>query len=208
LSHSLDTCSCDKSKFSNKIFVWTLIHNVCYSYDLFIEYFRQFVFIYIFEENSAYSKSVYMVHTLYPVIPQALEFRTPFFLIWSLPRLWYGSLSGSISLNHLSIFYNSLVLLTFVSRSSCRRVRRIDDVVRYRLVCCWRFKQKSEAGCFLVCCWILFYVQYTTGTRIPDPPFSSFGPSRDYAMDFCLEVYLWTIYPYFTTFRVTTLSFY
>ena len=48
----------------------------------------------------------------------------PFFLIWSLPRLWYGSLSGSISLNRLSIFYNiscynSLVLLTFVSRSSC-----------------------------------------------------------------------------------------
>ena len=44
---------------------------------------------------------------------------------WSLPRLWYGSLSGSTSLNHLSIFYNiscynSLVLLTFVSRSSCR----------------------------------------------------------------------------------------
>jgi hypothetical protein len=29
-----------------------------------------------------------------------------------------------------------------------------------------------------------------TGTRIPDPPFSSFGPSRDYGMDFCLEVYL------------------
>ena len=57
--------------------------------------------------------------------PQALEFRTPFFLIWSLPRSWYGSLSGSISLNHLSIFYNiscynSLVLLTFVSRFSCR----------------------------------------------------------------------------------------
>jgi hypothetical protein len=49
----------------------------------------------------------------------------PFFLIWSLLRLWYGSLSGSISLSHLSIFhniscYNSLVLLTFVSRSSCR----------------------------------------------------------------------------------------
>jgi hypothetical protein len=40
------------------------------------------------------------------------------------------------------------------------------------------------------------------------PPFSSFGPSRDYGMDLCLEVYLWTIYPYFTTFRVTTLSFY
>ena len=30
----------------------------------------------------------------------------------------------------------------------------------------------------------------TTGTRIPDPPFSSFGPSRDYGMDLCLEVYL------------------
>ena len=29
-----------------------------------------------------------------------------------------------------------------------------------------------------------------TGTRIPDPPFSSFGPSRDYDMDLCLEVYL------------------
>jgi hypothetical protein len=39
------------------------------------------------------------------------------------------------------------------------------------------------------------------------PPFSSFGPSRDYGMDLCLEIYLWTIYPYFTTFRVTTLSF-
>jgi hypothetical protein len=42
-----------------------------------------------------------------------------------LPRLRYGSFSGSISLSHLSIFYNiscynSLVLLTFVSRSSCR----------------------------------------------------------------------------------------
>ena len=48
---------------------------------------------------------------------------------------------------------------------------------------------------------------YATGTRSPDPPFSSFGPSRDYGMDLCLEVYLWTIYPYFTTFRVTTLSF-
>jgi hypothetical protein len=29
------------------------------------------------------------------------------------------------------------------------------------------------------------------------PPFSPFGPSRDYGMDLCLEVYLWTIYPYF-----------
>ena len=49
----------------------------------------------------------------------------PFFLIWSLPRLWYGSLSGSMSMNQLSIFYNiscynSLVLQTFVSRSRCR----------------------------------------------------------------------------------------
>ena len=33
-------------------------------------------------------------------------------------------------------------------------------------------------------------VIYYTGTRIPDPPFSSFGPSRDYGMDLCLEVYL------------------
>jgi len=48
----------------------------------------------------------------------------------------------------------------------------------------------------------------TTDTRIPNPPFSSFGPSRDYGMDLCLEVYLRAIYPYFTTFRVATLSFY
>jgi hypothetical protein len=41
---------------------------------------------------------------------------------------------------------------------------------------------------------------------ISSPPFFSFGPSRDYGMDLCLEVYLWAIYPYFTTFRVTTLS--
>ena len=47
-----------------------------------------------------------------------------------------------------------------------------------------------------------------TGTQISDPPFYSFGLSRDYGMDLCLEVYLWAIYPYFTTFRVTTLSFY
>ena len=52
------------------------------------------------------------------------------------------------------------------------------------------------------------HLESITGTRIPDPPFSSFGPSRDYGMDLCLEVYLWAIYPYFTTFRVTTLSFY
>ena len=44
-------------------------------------------------------------------------------------------------------------------------------------------------------------IHLTTGTRIPDPPFSLFGPSRDYGMDLCLEVYLWTSYPYFTTFR-------
>jgi hypothetical protein len=30
----------------------------------------------------------------------------------------------------------------------------------------------------------------TTGTRIPDPPFSSFAPPRDYGMDLSLEVYL------------------
>ena len=47
-----------------------------------------------------------------------------------------------------------------------------------------------------------------TGTQIPDLPVSSLGPSRDYGMSLCLEVYLWTIYPYFTTFGVTTLSFY
>ena len=28
------------------------------------------------------------------------------------------------------------------------------------------------------------------GTRIPDPPFSSFGPTRDYGMYLSLEVYL------------------
>ena len=33
-------------------------------------------------------------------------------------------------------------------------------------------------------------VPLTTGTRIPDPPFSSFGPSLDYGMNLCLEVYL------------------
>ena len=55
---------------------------------------------------------------------QALAFRTPLFPHMVPPSIWYGSLSGSISLSHLSIFYNiscynSLVLLTFVSRSSC-----------------------------------------------------------------------------------------
>jgi hypothetical protein len=34
-------------------------------------------------------------------------------------------------------------------------------------------------------------------TRILDPPFFSFGPSRDYGMDLSLEVYLWAIYLYF-----------
>jgi hypothetical protein len=52
--------------------------------------------------------------------PQALEFRTPLF-----SHLVPPAKSGSISLSHLSICYNiscynSLVLLTFVSRSSCR----------------------------------------------------------------------------------------
>ena len=64
-------------------------------------------------------------NTSYQFTSQPLEFRTPYFLIWSLPRIWYGSLFGSISLSHLSIFYKiscykSIVLLTFVSRSSCR----------------------------------------------------------------------------------------
>ena len=34
------------------------------------------------------------------------------------------------------------------------------------------------------------YLARLTGTRIPDPPFSSFGPSHDYGMDLYLEVYL------------------
>ena len=29
-----------------------------------------------------------------------------------------------------------------------------------------------------------------TGTRILNPPFSSFGPSRDYGMHLCLQVYI------------------
>jgi hypothetical protein len=40
----------------------------------------------------------------------------PFFLIWSLLRLWYGSLSGSISLSHLSIFYNISFYNTTITR--------------------------------------------------------------------------------------------
>ena len=40
--------------------------------------------------------------------------------------------------------------------------------------------------------WPAMSADMNTGTRIPDPPFSSFGPSRDYGMDLCLEVYLWS----------------
>ena len=39
-------------------------------------------------------------------------------------------------------------------------------------------------------CALDVFARHTTGTRIPDPPFSSFGSSRDYGMDLCLEVYL------------------
>jgi hypothetical protein len=75
------------------------------------------------------------VASVYRSRSQALEFRTPLFFIWSLPRLWYGSLSGSIILNHLSIFYNiscynSLVLITVVSRSSCRFTYIYKDQMR------------------------------------------------------------------------------
>jgi hypothetical protein len=70
----------------------------------------------------------------------------PFFFIWSLPRLWYGSLSGSISLNHLSIFYNiscynSLVLITFVSRSSCR------------FTCTYNEQMRKKGGSEFECLW-------------------------------------------------------
>ena len=37
---------------------------------------------------------------------------------------------------------------------------------------------------------VFSWIRFTTGTRIPDPPFSSVGPSRDYGMDLSLEVYL------------------
>ena len=60
----------------------------------------------------------------------------PFFLIWSLPRLWYGSLSGSIYLNHLSICYNSLVLITLVFRSSCR--------ITYIYIKVWNNRQNTK----------------------------------------------------------------
>jgi hypothetical protein len=75
-------------------------------------------------ENAEITCSDYVL-VAYDKIHRHSNSGPPFFLIWSLPRLWYGSLSGSISLNHLSIFYNiscynSLVLLTFFSRSSCR----------------------------------------------------------------------------------------
>ena len=57
-------------------------------------------------------------------------------------------------------------------------------------------------------CRVVVCFSWGPGTQIPDLPFSSFGPSHNYGMDLSLEVFLWAIYSYFTTFRVTTLSFY
>ena len=72
-----------------------------------------------------------------------------FFLIWSLLRLWYGFLSGSISLSHLSIFYNiscynSLVLLTFVSRYSCRFTYKYMHTMAIE---CFKILNKLSPSC-------------------------------------------------------------
>jgi len=47
-----------------------------------------------------------------------------------------------------------------------------------------------RVGKLLVPAFCMLYTHLIIGTRIPDLPFSSFGPSRDYGMDLCLEVYL------------------
>ena len=103
--------------------VKTIIKHVFLQY---ITYLSQGVVltVIIWYKNVVVCTSPYIVYNRCPSVPQALEFRTPFFLIWSLPRLWYGSLSGGISLNHLSIFYNISCCnsrsTNFGSRSSCR----------------------------------------------------------------------------------------
>ena len=105
------------------IFVWK------YIFEPFIHILQHFVL-----QLSRSTNFCFYVQLPYHLCIQHSNFGPPFFLIWSLPRLWYGSLYGSISLNHLSIFYNiscynSLVLLTFVSRSSCRityTIRQLD----------------------------------------------------------------------------------
>ena len=93
--------------------------------------------------------SIIIVICICPPGHRHLKSGPPFFLIWSLPRLWYGSLSGSISLNHLSICYNiscynSLVLITLVFRSSCR----ITYIYIYKLL--------ERESCNMKCCniWI------------------------------------------------------
>ena len=51
----------------------------------------------------------------------------------------------------------------------------------------------------------LFLVAKSTGTRIPDPPFSSFGPSRDYGMDPITDpglVGLWSLTTLSTIFQL------
>jgi hypothetical protein len=90
------------------------------------------------------------------------NFGPPFFLIWSLPRLWYGSLSGSISLNHLSIFYNischnSLVLLTYHFWDEDKR-RSFLKLARY-----CKISSRSEDSLFVF--WRLFHTfMYRPGT--------------------------------------------
>ena len=109
---------------------------------------------------------------------------------------------------HNHSFFKIFIMIRFSSFDNISR-RHTSWIIR--VFCVHSFSTNTCILCPQVFDWKTVdteYTYYSTSTRIPDLPFSSFGSSRDYGMDLCLEVYLWTIYPYFTTFRVTTLSFY
>ena len=128
-------------------------------------------------------------------------------------RLWYEITPSpffSFLFTHLFSITFLYYLLSFftllnicISIQSCgTTILNVSSIVIIQ-------KAVERAYTFL---YVWFYgnvvVRYFAGTQIPDPPFSSCGPSCDCGMDLSLEVYLWAIYQYFITFRVSTLSFY
>ena len=75
-------------------------------YDITIRYNLVWVSLRLINREAVYEKRKLTQTRLCKHNHRHSKSGPPFFLIWSLPRLWYGSLSGSIYLNHLSIFYN------------------------------------------------------------------------------------------------------
>ena len=134
LSHSLATYLCDKSKFPYWIFVYNLIHNVCYSYDLFIRvFYTNWFCIYIhFLKKIQHIQSQYGFHA----VPQRRSDDRLFAARTQVPRVTISGFSWACLGRWYRVFEFSCIALLWY----CQWMKR--DKIHIYIV--WRYQRGNQ----------------------------------------------------------------